>query len=347
VKTQDFEAPGTARVAVLAPTEKERSLGSVTVGKSANQDWTQFHLVFNSYEYEQVRVYFGTWGGREGRIWWDDVALEEMGLTNVLRRDGCPVSVVGEGGVSYAEGVDYEPIRDPQLSPWRPHHHGPNIRLTPSSRMARGERLRVSFYHSNLVGDSQVMCCLSDPKVYEILRDQVQRVNDLLHPEAFFMQHDEIRVANWDQACQSRGLTPGQLLADNVRRCVQIIREIRPDAKIWVWSDMFDPHHNAVDEYYQVNGSWAGSWEGLPADVGIVNWANHLKGANLKWFAERGHEQVLAGYYDHDEWVIEEWLQAGEGLPGITGAMYTTWQHRYDDVERWAAAAWGPGSDPS
>jgi hypothetical protein len=172
----------------------------------------------------------------------------------------------------------------------------------------------------------------------------VRRVDDLLHPDAFFMQHDEIRVANWDHACRSRGLTPGQLLADNVRRCVEIIKEIRPGAEIWVWSDMFDPHHNAVDEYYLVNGSWVGSWEGLPSDVGIVNWANHLKGKNLKWFADRGHEQVLAGYYDQDEWIIEEWLAAGEGLPGIAGAMYTTWRNSYGDMEQWAADAWGSGS---
>jgi len=185
------------------------------------------------------------------------------------------------------------------------------------------------------------MCCLSEPKVYEILREQVRAVNDLLHPSSFFMQHDEIRVANWDEACRSRGLTPGELLADNVRRCVKIIRDISPDAKIWVWSDMFDPHHNAVDDYYLVNGSWAGSWEGLPSDVGIVNWANHLKGKNLKWFADRGHEQILAGYYDHEDWVIQEWLGAGEGLPGIVGAMYTTWQDDYSDLETWAAEAWG------
>ena len=120
---------------------------------------------------------------------------------------------------------------------------------------------------------------------------------------------------------------------------MQIIRDVDPKAKIWVWSDMFDPNHNAVDNYYLVNGTWAGSWEGLDPDVGIVNWANRLKGKNLKWFADRGQEQVLAGYYDHREWVIAEWLAAGKGLPGITGAMYTTWTDDYSDMEAWAKAA--------
>lgn len=341
VRTEDFEGPESAKITVLAPTEKERALSYTELAPKRSQDWTQYHLIFNSLNWDEARVYLGTWGGKEGRIWWDDVRLEEVGLVNVLRRSGCPVSVRGDDGTVYEEGRDFETIRDPQLSPWEVYHEPPVVHLTPGSRISEGERLRVSYYHPVVIGRWQVMCCLSEEKVYDVLCQQVERVEELLHPPAFFMQHDEIRVGNWDQACQSRGLTPGQLLAENARRCVEIIREIRPDAKIWVWSDMFDPMHNAVDEYYLVNGSWAGSWEGLPSEVGIVNWANHLRGRNLRWFAERGHDQVLAGYYDHEEWIIEEWLEAGEGLPGIAGAMYTTWQNNYDEMAAWASKAWG------
>ena len=343
VKTEDFEAPEAAHISVLAPTEKERTIASITVRAGPTQDWKQYHLVFNSLNWDRVQIYLGTWGGKGGRIWWDDVSLEEIGLVNVLRSSGCPVTVRGENGLVYEEGRDFEEIRDPQLRPWEIYHEPPVIDLTADSRIKEGERLRLSYYHTIVIGEWQVMCCLSDLKVYDILRDQVRGVNDLLHPSTFFMQHDEIRVANWDRACQGRGLTPGQLLADNVRRCVRIIRDISPEARIWVWSDMFDPMHNAVDDYYMVNGTWAGSWEGLTPDVGIVNWANHLKGKNLRWFADCGHKQILAGYYDHDEWIIREWLAAGEGLPGIAGAMYTTWENDYSDMEDWARAAWGGG----
>ena len=341
IKTQDFEAPETAKMTVLAPTEEERSISFAEFEIEPTQDWTKYSFVFNSLNWEKVRLYFGTWEGKEGRIWWDDMVLEEVGLLNVLRRDGCPVSVHGADGTVYTEGVDYQPIRDPQLSPYRTDHTPPPIVLTEASRISDGAELLVSYYHAIVIGKWQVTCCLSDPKVYDILRHQVQQVEDVLHPSAFFMQHDEIRVGNRDKACQDRHLAPGELLADNARKSVQIIHDINPDAKIWVWSDMFDPNHNAVDNYYLVNGTWAGSWEGLDPDVGIVNWANHLKGKNLKWFADRGHEQVLAGYYDNDEWVIGEWLEAGKGLRGITGAMYTTWTDDYSDMETWAKTAWG------
>ena len=96
-------------------------------------------------------------------------------------------------------------------------------------------------------------------------------------------------------------MTPGELLAWNVRQAAQLVRELRPDAEIWVWSDMFDPMHNALEHYYAVNGSLAGSWKGLDKDVGIVNWHGELKGRNCKFFADLGLRQILSGYYDGDE----------------------------------------------
>jgi hypothetical protein len=344
VKTQDFATPGSAEVKVLTTGEPTRALSFQTFGLRRTQDWTEEYVVFNSLDHHEARLYVGVWGGKGGRIWWDELSLEEMGLVNVLRRPGTPVSVRGEDGVAYQEGRDFEPIRDPQLHPWRPYHEMPVIRLTPNSRIPEGARLRVSYYHPVVIYEDRVDTCLSEPKVFELWREQIKKANDLLHPPAFFMSHDEIRVINWCQACQSRRMTPGQLLADNVRRAAQIIREIRPDAEIWVWNDMFDPLHNAVDDYYLCNGSLKGSWEGLDPGIGIVNWYGRLKGKNCRFFSDLGEKQVLAGYYDGDEdgSAIAEWLKGTEEIPGIVGAMYTTWADKYDAMEAWARKAWGP-----
>jgi len=110
----------------------------------------------------------------------------------------------------------------------------------------------------------------------------------MLHPAAFLMSHDEIRVANWCAACQAKGMTAGGLLAWNVHQAAQIIRDIRPDAEIWVWNDMFDPMHNAVDNYYAVNGTLKDSWKGLDKNIGIVNWHGGLEGKNCPFFANMG-----------------------------------------------------------
>lgn len=351
VRSDGFETPGGVRMFALAP--DGRTLSYNDLGVKATQDWTVHHVVFNSLGYEQVRVYIGVWGGRGGRLWWDDITLEEIGPVNLLRRDGCPLTVRGEEGTPYEEGRDFEPVVDERLGtvPWpgsyELYHEPPPIRLTAESRIAEGQRLRVGFYTPPIIHWGQITCCLSEPEVYDILRDQVQRVEEMLQPPAYFMSHDEIRCANWCQACQDRGMTPGELLADNARRCTQIIRDLSPAARIYVWSDMFDPYHNATEreDYYLVNGPWAGSWEGLDPSVIIANWYFTPREQNLPWFARRGHRQLLAGYYDRRQFVIGQWVADARRLDApLTGAMYTTWRGGYDDLERWAAAAWGGGN---
>jgi hypothetical protein len=183
---------------------------------------------------------------------------------------------------------------------------------------------------------------LSESKIFEDWRDEVKKAEELLHPAAFFMSHDELRVMNQCAACRSKNMTPGELLAWNVKQAAQIIRDVRPDLEIWVWSDMFDPMHNAVEHYYAANGSMVGSWKGLDKDVGIVNWHGGLKGKNCKFFADLGLRQILSGYYDHDEdgSGIALWLGNTESVPGIVGAMYTTWEDKYGAMEKWASKAW-------
>ena len=99
-------------------------------------------------------------------------------------------------------------------------------------------------------------------------------------------------------ACQDRKLTPGQTAGRQRPRHVRdILKKINPRARVVVWSDMFDPHHNAVDQYYLVNGTLKGSWEGLPRDVIIANWNSGKAHESLTFFAEPGpppdHRRLL------------------------------------------------------
>jgi hypothetical protein len=344
VKTENL-APADPEVKVLTA-DAQAAINFQTFRAERTQDWTHYDLVFNSLDHAEARLYVGSWYGREGKLWWDDLSIEEIGLVNVLRRPGCPVTVRGENGTVYEEGRDYEPIVDPQLHPWRAYHEPLVIRLTANTRIAEGERLRVSYYHPLIVYEDRVTSCLSEPKIFQDWREEVRQADELFHPAAFFMSHDELRVMNQCALCQSKGMTPGELLAWNVQQAAQIIRELRPDAEIWVWSDMFDPQHNAVDHYYAVNGSLQGSWKGLDPGIGIVNWHGGLKGKNAPFFADLGLKQILAGYYDSDEdgSAIAEWIANTRDVPGIVGAMYTTWEDRYEAMARWAQRAWGGGS---
>lgn len=44
------------------------------------------------------------------------------------------------------------------------------------------------------------------------------------------------------------------MLADNVRVCTQILREVNPGGDIYVWSNMFDPNHNFGPRIWRIGG---------------------------------------------------------------------------------------------
>ena len=339
VKTENMN-PADPEVKILSG---DATVSFQTFHANATQDWTHYDLSFNSRQFTDAMLYLGSWYGKEGKCWWDDLEIHEIGLVNVLRRPGCPVTVRGENGTVYEEGRDFAKIVDPQLHPYVAYHEPPIIRLLAGTRIKNGEWLRVSYYHPMLVYQDRLDYCLSETKIFDNWRDEVKRVNDLLHPAAFLMSHDEIRVANQCALCQSKNMTAGELLAWNVRKAAQIIRALRPDASIWVWSDMFDPTHNAQDHFFAVNGTLKGSWKGLDKDVGVMNWNGEAQGKNSRFFADLGLKQMLSGYYDgdNDGAGIQGWLTSVKGVPGIEGAMYTTWEDRYDAMDVWAQKAWG------
>jgi len=336
VRTQDFR--GTPEVKVLAGNQ---ALNYNFLGVKPTQDWTTHHVVFNSLQHTNANLYLGCWGGRTGALWFDDATLDEVGLLNVVRREGAPLELKRDGGVALVEGRDFERIVDPRMGnkPWKGaydiYHEPPIIKTS----LPDGTRLRVSYHHVVTVHDDQAMICPSEPRTVELLRDQARRMHAAWGAKGYMMSHDEIRVLNWCAACQRRNLDAGAILADNVKTCLGILREVNPGGRIYVWSDMFDPHHNAHKDYYLVRGDLTGSWEGLDRDVIIVPWYFEKRAESLKWFADRGHRQMIAGYYDAAPERVRDWLSAARPFPGVIGVMYTTWENKYDDLEKFAELA--------
>jgi hypothetical protein len=347
VKTQDFEAAHEVHIADLAKDGTALNYYQPHIDKT--QDWKRIDVTFNSLEFSQVSLYLGVWGGKRGTIWWDDVRLEPGGLVNVVRREGAPLRATSaDGQVIYQEGRDLQNARDPKLGTtpgpgcFTAWHDPPVATLPPGSRIRDGQKVLLSYFHTAIIHEGQVMCCMAEPKVYEILRWQLAEVHKHLQPDGYFLEHDEIRVQGWDESCRRTGKTPGELLAENVRRCVEFVHSEDAGKPIYVCSDMFDPQHNAPKSgrYYLVKGDgpWYGSWKGLDKDVVIVNWNSDpaKRVASLRHFADLGHRQILAGYYDGPVAAITGWLRDGREVPGIIGVMYTTWRQHYDDLEAFA-----------
>jgi hypothetical protein len=320
-------------------TKTEDSMNEADLKVSPTQDWTTYHVVFNSLAQTQVIVSFRAgYSGSDGELWWNQPAIEEAGLLNIVRRDSCPLTVRIEDGKTLNEGTDFDPVVDPKMGtvPWRGcydvWHEPPALKTS----LPDGTRLRVSYCHAVTTGESKTSICLGDPKTLAILRNQARQIDDLFHAKRYFMEHDEIRVLGWDDACQKTALDSGALLAANIRNCIQIMKNVNPNATLYVWSDMFDPNHNAHAHYYLVKGNLAGSWEGLTPEVVIANWNTEHVDKSLRWFANRGHHQLLAGYYDAPPERILDWLNSARGVPHIDAVMYTTWENNYADLERFA-----------
>lgn len=329
VKVRTEEFTGEPRVQVLA---QGRSLQYENLRVARTQEWKEHHVVFNSLGNTEVVVYFGNWGGAGGRLQWKEWRIEEVGLLNVLRREGAPLEVEG-----HVEGRDFEPIEDPRMGvvPWKggyeAWHEPPVIR----TKLPDGTRLRVNWYHPAILHDGQVCVCPSEQETMELLADQARRMREAWEARGYMMSHDEIRTWNQDLACERRRLDAGPMLAENARAC----RRLLAGATAYVWSDMFDPFHNAHGDYYLARGDFKGSWEGLDRDVVIVNWNYGKRDESLRFFAGRGHRQLIAGYYDTGPDQIRAWLESAKGVEGVIGVMYTTWRGAYDDLEAFAKSA--------
>lgn len=334
VKTENFQ--GQPKVAALVKGAQELSYHKFET--KPTQDWTTHHEMFNSLDNDKVDLYIGAWGAKGGTAWIKDVQIEEAGPVNLIRREGAPLVVKHEDGRVLVEGRDFEKLVDPKsgVVPWPGNfdvYHEPPVIKT---NLPDGTRLRVSYYHVLTISHKGAPVCLSEPRTLELLRDEAKRVHAAWGAKAYFMNHDEIRILNWCEACQKQHLEPGQILARNVKACAQILREINPGGRIYVWSDMFDPGQNAHKDYYLVHGDLAGSWKGLDMDVIIACWDQERAFESMKFFADRGHKIIMAGYYDAPVAGARKWLEAARKVPGVCGMIYTTWEDKYRDLEAFA-----------
>ncbi|MBC8235080.1 hypothetical protein H8E77_36505 [bacterium] len=329
VKTERLEPEGSFRIQVL--TSDGRNLAPWQPRVSSTANWQKVVMGFNSLDYDKVRVYVGAWGGRSGKFWVDDFEIEEVGLLNVLRRSGTPVTVKGEEtGIVYEEGKDFAPIKDPKLN-FKFDHDFPLIEILLGSGIKNGERLRVSYYHGMGVNRGQVSICMSEPKLYEIWREQAKLIHKYLAPSKYLLSMDELRAGGSCAACKNRNMTMAQILGDCITKQAQMIRDVNQEAEIFIWSDMLDPNHNAHDNYYLVDGDFTGSWKYIPKDLVIVCWYYNKRNESLKFFSSLGFRTLAGAYYDGDTLDNPKgWLEVLERTPKACGIMYTTWRNKYE-----------------
>jgi len=326
VKTEDLRPVNAFRLLVLA---QNREIAPREFRLSPTADWKKITMLFDSLNFDSVRLYAGLWGGKSGKLWLDDWSVEEVGPINVLHRPGTPVTVRSEdGATTYTEGKDYAPLVDLHLHPWRDDGEAVPLKILSGGRIRDGEHLRVSWYHSMVINDSQITVCMGEPAVYDIFDHEARLLAEKLHPRRVFLNMDEIRMGGTCRACAGQNM--GELLGRCITHQAESIRKYSPGAKIYVWSDMLDPNHNAHGNYYLVRGDFTGSWKHVPKDIVMAVWGGKPREKSLRFFTQQGFQTLVACYYDADDLKdVKGWLQLARQLPNVRGFMYTPWQRKY------------------
>ncbi len=321
-----------------------------------DQDWTEMDFTFNSQNTTQAWLYMGIWGGSAGNLWFDDVQIEETGLIYLTRRSGTPLQMYDPNNpnVVFQEGADYNYIADPVMSTLTPFsgswHTPPTITLPSSTTLRPGQIVAVDSYSAEPIPTAwgQNMC-FTEPAVQDYVQQNAVALNNFVPPQtSILMGYDEIRQMNSCALCKAKGMTAGQLLAWSVGQSIQTYSSVLSGSQLWTWSDMFDPYHNAVANYYDVEGDLSGSWTGVPSSVIILNWNLGNLTNSLNWFAGTNvqqpvpHQQIIAGYYDTGDGTgaAQSEIAAASGIPGLLGLMYTSWDDDYSQLENFAAAVY-------
>jgi len=327
VKTEALTPAHSFQMTILA---RDREIAPRSFNLPATSGWRELTTVFNSLEFDQANFYAGVWGAKSGRLWLDDWSLEEVGPVNVLNRPGTPVTVRNEdGAITYSAGKDYAPLKDPNFSLYRPDHEAVPLQIPSGSRITNGQSLKVSWYHPQIVYESQITVCMAEPELYEIFDHEAALLAQHLKPRRFLLNMDEIRMGGTCQACAGKNM--GELLGQCVTRQSEILKRHFPGAQVYVWSDMFDPTHNAHGNYYLVSGDFTGSWNHIPKDLVMAVWSGEPRPKSLRFFADHGFSTLAACYYDADNLDdVKGWLEQSKNIPGVRGFMYTPWLKKYD-----------------
>ena len=296
----------------------------------SDANWTEYSTAFNSSSAGQLIIGIGIEDGLAGKVAVADLRIDEVGLLNAVRRAGTPLEVRGEkNGVLYEEGRDFAPIADPRMD-FRFDRESPAITLLAKSRITDGERLRVNYYHGTLIYRDQVGACMSEPKVFEIWARQFPLIQKYLAPKTYLLALDEVRMGGTCETCRHRHMSMAAMLGDYATRLHDMMHASSPNAEIFVWSDMFDPNHNAQNNYYLVDGDFSGSWQYLPKDMQMACWYFEKRDQSLAHFSALGFHTLGAAYYDADDLTNPRgWLESLDHTPGAVGIMYTTWMNKY------------------
>ena len=293
-------------------------------------DWAKSVMVFNSQDNTQINIQLLVQPmAANAKIWIDDLAIEDVGILNITRRDDCPLVIRGDDGTIYNEYVDVDDVNDTFIPPGTTtpqlditHDPKPPIVLG-NSRLRETQQIVMDYYAAILV-DNKPTICFNSPPARALLRSEIKRVIALTHPHFMFFDIANVKALGWDPGCENTAKTTGEMLSDFLKNETANVHAIDPKIKISTYTNMYDPNANSKDSYFYAKGGTSGSIIGVPKDTIFLNdnFANGLP--SLGFFARLGYPQILLGFFDNAAEVptIDKWEKTSTGLKGIMGFGY-------------------------
>ena len=139
-----------------------------------------------------------------------------------------------------------------------------------------------------------------------LIERQIRWLQETIRPEGMLIGIDEQRSYGYDPACVKSGINAGTALRNMAIFARNKIREIAPQAAVYMWNDMFDPFANCRKGryYYLIKGcgSLYGNHVGLPKDIIILRWTaakKLIEKSVVHWSKTMGMKYIhFPGYFD-------------------------------------------------
>ena len=304
------------------------------VGKTFG--WTRATAQISTAANTEITCWMGAWGVRKGRFWVDDFEIVEEGFGDLLRRPGCPLAVRDAvRGTVYEEGRDYAPVPGlgREQAAWPRENGSLVLKLLPGGRIRRGAKLLASGYRRHVMkADSQISSCMSERSLYAHIVKSAEALEDLVHPDGWFLAEDEIRAGGTCKACQDSGLDMAHIFGRCVTAMQRAIRRYSKDAPIYMWGDQLDPWANGRKQVAMCPTSFEGAADLVPKDIIVMHWGNRIPEV-FALLGEKGFDFACSRCFD-GEWsaLPENQVRAAElcrSNDRCKAVMYTTWNADY------------------
>ena len=321
------------RISVGVDNGKDKPMTFSSSGRNVPKgdlDWHQLSVSFTAGETGTIYLYAGSWSMTDGRFWLSDFALEEIGITELSMRKSAPRRLRNAAtGVVYAEGKDWTVA---------PRKHGEEVvlELAKGSAIKSGDQLLFDCFIVARGGPkSNSSTCMSDPQLYAWLEKSARTIAEVLEPEVWMLGIDEIMAGGTCELCKTSKKDLAHILGECTTKMRDIIRRETPNAEIFVWSDMYDPYHNANVRLGACRGTFEGVGDLIPKDVGMMLWYGEKVDKSAPYFAERGHCLMGSICCDGKDvaGAVRKWKNGLSAYPGLRGFMYTTWINEYSKID--------------